>query len=80
MSLGENAQVFMVLTSLSGGSEIMITGLPVVCDFPEVFLDDIIDFPPKPEVDFAIDLAPGTSPVSLASYRMFASDLSELKK
>lgn len=32
------------------------------------------------EIEFVVDLSPGTSPLSMAPYRMFASDLSELKK
>jgi len=45
-----------------------------------VFPDDIIDLPPEREVEFAIDLVPGTSPISIAPYRMSASKLGELKK
>lgn len=57
----------------------MIDDLPVVCEFPEVFPDDISDLSLKHEVELDIDLIPGTSPVSMVSYRMFASDLSKLK-
>ena len=53
--------------------------LPIVCDFPEVFPDDISDLPPEREVEFSIDLIPGTSPVSMSPYRMSASELKELK-
>lgn len=80
MFLSETAQVLIVLASLSGGSERMITDLPVVCDFPKVFPDDISDLPPEREVEFFIDLVPGTTPVSMDPYRMFSSDLSELKE
>ena len=80
MSLGESAQVFMVFASLSEGSERMITNLHVVCDFPEVFPDDIIDFPLECMVEFSLDLVPGTSPVSMTPYRLSALELSELKK
>ncbi|MCH90079.1 gag-pol polyprotein, partial [Trifolium medium] len=38
------------------------------------------DVPPEREVEFTIDLVPGTSPVSMAPYRMSASELGELKK
>lgn len=44
------------------------------------FSDDINDFPPEGEVKFAFDLVLGTSPVLVAPYRMYASELSELKK
>ena len=36
--------------------------------------------PPEREVEFSIDLVPGTKPVSMAPYRMSASELAELKK
>jgi len=45
-----------------------------------VFPDDITDLPPEREVEFAIDLVSGTSPISIAPYRMSASELGELKK
>lgn len=52
----------------------------MVCDFPEVFPDDTSDFPLERDVEFAIDLVPSTSPVLMASYRMSALELNELKK
>lgn len=36
--------------------------------------------PPKHEVEFTIYLVPGTSLVQMLLYKMFASELSELKK
>ena len=54
--------------------------LPVVNEFPQVFPEDVSELPPEIEVEFAIDLIPGTSPVSMAPYRLSASELSELKK
>ncbi|MCI36275.1 RNA-directed DNA polymerase (Reverse transcriptase), partial [Trifolium medium] len=54
--------------------------LPVVCEFPDVFPDDVSDVPPEREVEFTIDLIPGSSPISMAPYRMSASELKELKK
>lgn len=51
-----------------------------MCDFPEVFPDDINYLPLKRKVEFAIDLVHGTIPISMAPYRMYASELSELKK
>jgi len=54
--------------------------LQVVNEFPEVFPDEIPDVPPEREVEFSIDLVPGTKPVSMAPYRMSASELAEFKK
>ena len=52
----------------------------MVNEFPEVFPEDVNELPPEREVEFTIELIPGTSPVSMAPYRMSASELSELKK
>src|ERR1051325_12117107 len=54
--------------------------LEMVNEFPEVFPEDVNELPPEREVEFALDFIPGTSPVSMAPYRMSASELSELKK
>ena len=50
-----------------------VEDFPVVCEFLEVFPEDFSDVPPKREVDFSIDLVPGTRPMSMAPYRMSAS-------
>ena len=49
-------------------------------EFLEVFSNDITNLPPEREVEFAIDLMPGTSPISISPYRMPASELGEFKK
>ena len=53
--------------------------IPVVNEFPDVFPDDLIELPPNREVEFTIDLIPGTAPISIAPYRMAPSELKELK-
>ncbi|XP_050893328.1 uncharacterized protein LOC127099023 [Lathyrus oleraceus] len=72
--------VFMILSSMKAKSKVLLGELPVVSDFPEVFPDDIKDLPPEREVEFTIDLVSSTSLVSMAPYRMYASELSESKK
>lgn len=76
----DEAQVFVLLASLSIESHREIDELPVVREFSEVFLNDIPDVPPEREIEFVIDLVPGTILVSMAPYRMSASELAELKK
>lgn len=49
-------------------------------EFPRVVPEDISDVLPERKVEFDIDLVLGTSPMSMAPYRMFATELSELKK
>ena len=79
-SLDDEASVFMMFASLKKSGEKGVGDLSVVQEFPEVFPDNIIDLPPEREVEFAIDLVPGISPISIAPYRMSALELGELKK
>ncbi|WJX13328.1 hypothetical protein P8452_03727 [Trifolium repens] len=79
-SLLEHGELFAMFASLKIENEVGIKELPVVQEFPDVFPEDVSDMPPEREVEFAIDLVPGTSPISMAPYRMSASELSELKK
>jgi len=53
--------------------------IPVVREFPDVFPDEIPGLPPVREIDFTIELAPGTAPLSRAPYRMAPAELRELK-
>ena len=53
--------------------------VPVVRDFSDVFPDDLPGLPPEREIDFPIDLVPGTAPISLPPYRMAPVELKELK-
>ena len=56
----------MMVASLKESSEKGIGDLPVVQEFPEVFPENITELLPEREVEFAIDLVPGTSPISIA--------------
>jgi len=72
--------MFSFMASLFVENQAVIDKLQVVCDFLEVFPDEIPDVPLEREVEFSIDLVPGTKPVLMAPYRMSASKLVELKK
>lgn len=79
-SLTEDAKLYIMMASLKLESKVMIEDVPVVCDFREVFPEDIHSLPPEREVEFSIDLVPGTGPISIAPYRMSPLELAELKK
>jgi len=57
-----------------------IDSVPVVREFPEVFPSDLPGMPPDRDIDFCIDLAPGTQPISIPPYRMALPELKELKE
>ena len=52
----------------------------VVHEFEDVFPNEVPGLPPRREVEFSIDLVPGTGSVSMAPYRMAPAELVELKK
>ncbi|GKE34671.1 putative reverse transcriptase domain-containing protein, partial [Tanacetum coccineum] len=52
--------------------------VPVIRNFPKVFLDDLTGLPPPRQVEFQIDLVPGAAPVAHASYRLAPSEMREL--
>ncbi|BBN68210.1 hypothetical protein Prudu_333S000100 [Prunus dulcis] len=48
-------------------------------EFPDVFPEDLPGLPPHREIEFIIELVPGTNPISQAPYRMALAELKELK-
>jgi hypothetical protein len=54
--------------------------IPVVCEYPDVFPDELPGMPPDRDIEFAIELQPGTAPISKRPYRMPPTELAEPKK
>src|SRR5438128_10791388 len=54
--------------------------VPVVCEYSDVFPDELPGMPPDRDVEFIIDLLPGTAPIAKRPYRMPADELVELKR
>ena len=54
--------------------------VPVVNEYPDIFLEELPGMAPDRDVEFVIDLIPGTSPIAKRPYRMAALELAELKK
>ncbi|GJS63890.1 putative reverse transcriptase domain-containing protein [Tanacetum coccineum] len=52
--------------------------VPIVRDFPEVFLEDLLGLHPTRQVEFQINLIPGAAPVARAPYRLALSEMKEL--
>jgi hypothetical protein len=50
----------------------------VVCDFPDVFPDDLLGVPLDREIEFQIDLLPGAQPIAKVPYRLAPSEMKEL--
>jgi hypothetical protein len=57
-----------------------IEAIRIVSEFLDVFPEELLGMPPKRKVEFAIELIPGTAPISKRSYRVSGPELVELKK
>ena len=57
-----------------------LNDIVVVQEYPDVFPEDILEFPPKRKIEFTIELVPGMGPISIAPYRMSPLELTELKR
>ena len=53
--------------------------VPVIHKYLTVFLDDLPGLPPDRQIEFSIELVPGTAPISKAPYRLAPAELKELK-
>jgi hypothetical protein len=60
--------------------EFVGNNIHVVRDFPDVFPEELPGMPPDREVEFVIDLLPGTAPISKRPHMMSIEELKELKK
>jgi hypothetical protein len=56
-----------------------IQNILVVCEFSDVFPEDLPGLPLERDVEFVIELKPDTAPISRRSYRMPPNELAELK-
>ncbi|GJS57749.1 hypothetical protein Tco_0652533 [Tanacetum coccineum] len=61
-------------------SEKRLEDVPVICDFPKVFLDDLPGLPLSRQVEFKINLVPGAAPVARAPNRLAPSEMKELSE
>ena len=77
--LRKACQGYLVYAIESANSEMQLAEVPVVNEFFDVFPEDLPGLPPDREIEFEIELAPGTEPISIAPYRMAPAELKELK-
>ena len=53
--------------------------VPVVRDFSDVFPEELPGMPPDRDIEFLVELLPGTGPISKRPYRMPAKDRWKLR-
>jgi hypothetical protein len=67
-------------SKLNQTKAIALEDIRVVQDFPDVFREDFPGMPPDRDIEFLIELLPGTPSISKRPYRMPVNELVELKK
>ncbi|KAG8475938.1 hypothetical protein CXB51_032993 [Gossypium anomalum] len=75
----KGCETYLAYVLDSKESEKKLESVPVVCEYPDVFPEELSGLPPVREVEFGIELVPGTTPISIAPYRMAPTELKELK-
>ena len=64
---------------VSDENDLKLEDIPIIEDYPNVFLNNLHDMPLEKEMEFTIDLIPRTTPISKTSYKMTPIELKELK-
>nr|GEZ75872.1 hypothetical protein [Tanacetum cinerariifolium] len=72
------SQLFIAQVTEEEPAKKQLQDVPVICNFPEVFPDDLPGLLPPRQVEFKIELIPGAAPVARVPYHLAPSELKEL--
>jgi hypothetical protein len=78
-SMRKGCKLYAILALNEKGIAEGLEHLPVVKEFADVFPEELPGMPPERELEFTIDLKPGTEPIARTPYRMSTPELQELK-
>ncbi|GJU54510.1 putative reverse transcriptase domain-containing protein [Tanacetum coccineum] len=76
----KGCELFLAQVTEQELKEKRLEDVPVIRDFPKVFLNELPGLPPPRQVEFCIDLIPGAAPMARAPYRLAPSEMKELSK
>lgn len=74
----EGASTYLLVVIDKAEESKGVQGIPVIEDFPKVFVDELSGLPSYLEMEFVIELEPTSAPVHRAPYRMAPIELKEL--
>jgi hypothetical protein len=77
---GDKHTQIVVELHLNSMKEVKLEDIPLVNEFQDVFPKKLPRMPPDREIEFTIDLIPGTTPIAQAPYKMGPTELKELKE
>ncbi|GJZ89290.1 putative reverse transcriptase domain-containing protein [Tanacetum coccineum] len=76
----KGCELFLAQVTEQKSKDKRLEDVPVIRDFPKVFLEELPGLSPPRQVEFRIDLIPGAAPVARAPYRLAPSEMKELSK
>jgi hypothetical protein len=68
-----------IASALHHTAALNLEDITVACEFPDVFPEDLPGIPLDRDVEFIIELQPGTAPISRRPYKIAFKELAELK-
>ncbi|KAA3466756.1 Gag-Pol polyprotein [Gossypium australe] len=77
--LRKGYEAYLAFVMNAKETELRIESVPTVCKYPDVFSEELPRLPPVRKIEFGIELASSTAPISIALYRMAPTELKELK-
>jgi hypothetical protein len=78
-SMRKGCNLYAILALNEKGVAEGLEHLPVVKEFADVFPEELLGMPRERQLEFTIDLKPGTKPIARAPYRMSTPELQEMK-
>ncbi|XP_047251387.1 uncharacterized protein LOC124886596 [Capsicum annuum] len=74
----ERGNDIMMMPDESKRGSSFLDYIPIVCELPNMFPTDLPGMPPDCEIEFVVDLDPGTRPIFMEPYCMAPAELKEL--
>ena len=78
--LRKGCQGYLALVRDTTAEKTSISDIPVACEFPDIFFDELPGLPPHREIKFSIDMVSYTASIFMPPYRMAPTELKELKE
>ena len=75
----KGCKLYAILVLNKSGVVEGLEHLPVVRDFEDIFLEELLGIPQERELGFTIDLKPMTEPIARTPYWMSTPELQELR-
>ncbi|XP_055960628.1 uncharacterized protein LOC126668448 [Mercurialis annua] len=78
--MSKGCQAFLAVVRDMDAEVGSMNTVPIVNEFTDVFPEELPGLPPDRDIEFCIDVVPGTGPISIPPYRMAPAELKELKE